>query len=193
MGKCVILSLITLILSLNCRAEVNSSDYSVDNDGNIVVSEIVEGINAKKADIYAMAKKYIANAYKETKYKIITDNEESGIIIGSGSYLNFHSQYIIPSTYYLCADFNLRVDAKDGRARISLYVKEYSGQRQNINVTEELSDPIINYPPIKESATERDKLYTKAFPVLIERLKATLEEVEQSISKAVSVSADDNW
>ena len=172
-------------------AEVSSSDYTIDGDDNIVVSEIIEGINANAADIYAAAYDYISNAYKETKYKIIQDNAERGVIVGQGHYLNFCTMSVFPSAYYLCADFLLRVDAKDNRARISLYVREYGGQRQNINVTEELADKIVDFPPVNKSSNERERLYTTAFPMLIERMKATLDDVKEALGKTVSISNDD--
>lgn len=198
----LLLLAITLAMSTNIHAqligifdgnasEVSSSEYTKDSDGNIVISKIVEGINANAADIYATARKYIVNAYKETKYKIVQDDVERGIVMGQGRYLNFCTMNVFPSTYYLCADFYLRVDAKDNRARISLYAKEYSGQRQNINVTEEIADKIVDFPPVNKSTTKKERLYSTAFPLLIQHMKETLAEVEEALGKTVSVSNDD--
>lgn len=172
-------------------SEVSNSEYTKDDDGNIIVSKIIEGINANAGDIYATARKYIENAYKETKYKIVQDDAERGIVMGQGRYLNFCTMNVFPSTYYLCADFYLRVDAKDNRARISLYAKEYTGQRQNINVTEEIADKIVDFPPINTSKAEKERLYSTAFPMLIQHMKDTLAEVEEALGKTISVSNDD--
>lgn len=184
---------LTLFLAIAVlgMARAADRDYSIDDDGNIVIYKIIDGIKATKADIYATARKYITNAYKTTKYQIANEDEEVGTIIGKGTLLNYCSMTLFPSTYYITSDFYLRIDAKEGRARISVYALEYGGQRVNINVTEELHVRISDVPPVGNKAEADSRLYNKAFPLLLEQMKGVLAEVEETLSKAVSISSSD--
>ena len=69
-GKRLMLTLF-LAMTVMVMARAADGDYTVDDDGNVTISKIVEGINANKADIYSSARKYITNAYKVTKYRIV--------------------------------------------------------------------------------------------------------------------------
>lgn len=188
--KHIMLTLLLAMLSLG-MARAADADYTIDNDGNVVVSKIVEGINATKADIYAAARKYITNAYKVTKYRITNEDEEVGTVIGKGTLLNYCSINLFPSTYYVTSDFFLRIDAKEGRARISVYVLEYGGQRVNINVTEELHIRICDTPPVGDKAEVDSRLTNKAFPLLIEQMKGVLAEVEETLSKVATIQSSE--
>lgn len=188
--KCIIISLL-LTIAGSGMVRAAEDDYKVDDEGNIVVSKVVEGINAGKADIYAAALKYIKNAYKVTKYQITTENEKVGTIIGKGNLLNYYSKTIFPSTYYISSDIFLRIDAKEGRVRISVYAQEYGGQRQNANITEELHVRISDAPPVGDKVIEESSLYVKAFPLLLEQMEKILAEVEETLSKMVSVAVED--
>lgn len=189
-GKRLVLTLF-LAMTVMVMARAADGDYTVDDDGNVTISKIVEGINANKTDIYSSARKYITNAYKVTKYRIVQEDADMGTIIGKGTFLNYCTLNIFPNTFYITSDFYLRIDAKEGRARISVYADEYGGQRQNINVTEEMHVHIADAPPIGSKVEENSRLYTKAFPLLIEQMQSVLGEVEETLSKAVSVTQDD--
>lgn len=180
----------------NNEQPVKGTDYTIDDNGYIVVSEIMEGVNADKETIYNAAYEYIKNAYQETRYEIVQEDEDNGTVTGKGTYLNFCAMNMLLNTYYLCADFYLRVDAKENRARIALYVLNYSGQRIFEGTTEVLEDKIIDFPPVNESSTEKKKLYTRAFPILIGRMEATLSEVKKSIKESEQTGiggSNDDW
>lgn len=172
---------------------VTEKDYSVDDQNNIVVTRIVENLNGKQSDIYTLAKEYLTEAYEETIYEIIKEDIENGTIIGKGTYSKFVKMNIFPNTFYLNAVFQAKIDSKDGRVRISLYAREYSGQRINGNNVEELADKICDFQPINPKNSEKKKLYNKAFPILIERMKATIAKIEKTLKSGIPSIQNDNW
>lgn len=168
-------------------------DYSVDEQDNIIVTKIIENLSSNQIDIHKLAKEYLTDAYEETKYEIIKDDIENGTIIGEGTYNKFVSMNIFPNTFYLNAVFYARIDSKDGRARISLYAREYSGQRINGNNVEELADKISDFQPVNPKNSEKKKLYNKAFPILIKRMETTIAKIEEALKAGIPSVQDDNW
>lgn len=183
------------ILLLACSAiVVHAQDYSVDANGNIVVSRTVEGLAGASSDLYAAAKKYLEESYRVTRYKIIVDAPDQGTVMGEGTFLNFYRVTILLNSYTLSAEFTLRIDAKEGRARITLSAHNYTGTRQNNNKTEELCDAIADYAPVNTINEEKKKLYTKAFPVLVECMTSTVDEVEATLREvAGAATLDSDW
>ena len=185
--------LLIAIAILSAHAQVKGQDYSVDKNGDVVVSKIIEGLSLQRGDIYSAARKYMEDAYKDTKYKIVADSPENGVVGGEGLYLAFYEANFFPFSYFLDAPFLLRVDAKDGRARVSIVLSYYTGKRQNINETVNIHDRVSDYQPVNESSSEHKKLYGKAFGVLFAKCQKTLKEVEDAIRTARVVESDSDW
>ena len=223
--KYIVVTLLCAFLSLVVQGKEDVY-YEVDGAGNVVVSRIVEGLSLSKEDIYLTGKKYIEESYKETKYKILYDSEENGTVVGEGEYYEFHNGNYYLNAYFVSAKFSLRVDAKDGRARLSISLNNYTGKRINQNKTADFCDKIVEFPPFNHKVeTEeeglpdtpnpsdvindigktftandsystiegRKRLYKKAFPKLLLKADATLNEMEQVLRSARSIKVDNNW
>lgn len=192
--KRVFITLIVIsFLNLSALAQIKGQDYVVEKNGDIMISQIVEGLAIQKNEILSVALKYMEDAYKDTKYKIVINSLENGVVAGEGEYLQFHEDRIFPSSYFLNAPITLRVDAKEGRARISVILSYYTGKRTNINTSEDIRDRISEYQPVNESQTERRKLYNAAFPVLFQKAQKTLKEVEEVLKSTRSSIPDTDW
>lgn len=192
--KRVFITLIVIsFLNLSALAQIKGQDYVVEKNGDIMISQIVDGLAIQKNEILSVALKYMEDAYKDTKYKIVINSLENGVVAGEGEYLQFHEDRIFPSSYFLNAPITLRVDAKDGRARISVILSYYTGKRTNINTSEDIRDRISEYQPVNESQTERRKLYNAAFPVLFQKAQKTLKEVEDVLKSTRSSIPDTDW
>lgn len=192
--KRVFITLIVIsFLNLSALAQIKGQDYVVEKNGDIMISQIVDGLAIQKNEILSVALKYMEDAYKDTKYKIVINSLENGVVAGEGEYLQFHEDRIFPSSYFLNAPITLRVDAKDGRARISVILSYYTGKRTNINTSEDIRDRISEYQPVNESQTERRKLYNAAFPVLFQKAQKTLKEVEEVLKSTHSSIPDTDW
>lgn len=192
--KRVFITLIVIsFLNLSALAQIKGQDYVVEKNGDIMISQIVDGLAIQKNEILSVALKYMEDAYKDTKYKIVINSLENGVVAGEGEYLQFHEDRIFPSSYFLNAPITLRVDAKDGRARISVILSYYTGKRTNINTSEDIRDRISEYQPVNESQTERRKLYNAAFPVLFQKAQKTIKEVEEVLKSTHSSIPDTDW
>ena len=186
-------SIITILFSLVAIAQIKGQDYTVDKSGNVVVSKIVEGLALQRDDIYLAALKYLENAYKDTKYKIVINSKENGVVAGEGEYLQFHEDNFFPYSYFLNAPFTLRVDTKDGRAKLSIILSYYTGKRSNINESIDIHDQVSAFQPVNEDESEHRKLYTKAFQKLYEKISKTLNEVETVLKSTRSSLPETDW
>ena len=186
-------SIIAILFSLVAIAQIKGQDYAVDKSGNVVVYKIVEGLALQRDDIYLAALKYLENAYKETKYKIVINSKENGVVAGEGEYLQFHEDNFFPYSYFLNAPFTLRVDTKDGRAKLSIILSYYTGKRSNINESIDIHDQVSAFQPVNEDESEHRKLYTKAFQKLYEKISKTLNEVETVLKSTRSSLPETDW
>ena len=186
-------SIIAILFSLVAIAQIRGQDYTVDKSGNVVVSKIVEGLALQRDDIYLAALKYLENAYKDTKYKIVINSKENGVVAGEGEYLQFHEDNFFPYSYFLNAPFTLRVDTKDGRAKLSIILSYYTGKRSNINESIDIHDQVSAFQPVNEDESEHRKLYTKAFQKLYEKISKTLNEVETVLKSTRSSLPETDW
>ena len=186
-------SIIAILFSLVAIAQIKGQDYTVDKSGNVVVSKIVEGLALQRDDIYLAALKYLENAYKDTKYKIVINSKENGVVAGEGEYLQFHEDNFFPYSYFLNAPFTLRVDTKDGRSKLSIILSYYTGKRSNINESIDIHDQVSAFQPVNEDESEHRKLYTKAFQKLYEKISKTLNEVETVLKSTRSSLPETDW
>ena len=184
---------IAILFSLVAIAQIKGQDYTVDKSGNVVVYKIVEGLALQRDDIYLAALKYLENAYKDTKYKIVINSKENGVVAGEGEYLQFHEDNFFPYSYFLNAPFTLRVDTKDGRAKLSIILSYYTGKRSNINESIDIHDQVSAFQPVNEDESEHRKLYTKAFQKLYEKISKTLNEVETVLKSTRSSLPETDW
>ena len=186
-------SIIAILFSLVAIAQIKGQDYTVDKSGNVVVAKIVEGLALQRDDIYLAALKYLEDAYKDTKYKIVINSKENGVVAGEGEYLQFHEDNFFPYSYFLNAPFTLRVDTKDGRAKLSIILSYYTGKRSNINESIDIHDQVSAFQPVNEDESEHRKLYTKAFQKLYEKISKTLNEVETVLKSTRSSLPETDW
>lgn len=186
-------SIIAILFSLVAIAQIKGQDYTVDKSGNVVVYKIVEGLALQRDDSYLAALKYLENAYKDTKYKIVINSKENGVVAGEGEYLQFHEDNFFPYSYFLNAPFTLRVDTKDGRAKLSIILSYYTGKRSNINESIDIHDQVSAFQPVNEDESEHRKLYTKAFQKLYEKISKTLNEVETVLKSTRSSLPETDW
>lgn len=189
----IFVTIVAATTVLIAQSQIKGQDYTIDKNGDILIVKVLEGLNLQRNEIYNAALNYLENAYKDTKYKISINSSEKGVVAGEGEYLQFHEDRIFPSSYFLNAPITLRIDAKDGRARISVILSYYTGKRSNINESEEIHDRINEFQPVNESQTERRKLYNKAFPVLIQKAQKTIKEVEGVLKSTRTSVLDSGW
>lgn len=98
--------------------------WSVDDNGNITYQAVIEVPGMTKEDIYNRSLAFFIYNYSSGKSVIQTQEKENGLLIGKGLYTNVHVGVTIVNTY-IDTWHILRVDIKEGRARILLTLTEY--------------------------------------------------------------------
>lgn len=164
-------------------------EYKSDDKGNVVFTTTLENLPHSKEDVYKAAKKYFETAYKNTKYKISYESEDDGIIIGTGSFQQFFQGGNAIKVMTFNVDFQLRVDAKDNRARLQVIAKDYEiATIRDLGSNEKANISIVTVSPFTDNKEDK-KTYKKAFEILAELVEKTLNETSESI-KSYTPTAD---
>lgn len=166
--------------------------YIVD-EGNLVVSRIVEGIPGSKDDIYTTIKTYFARAYNDSKSVIQTDDKEKGVIIGKGLYGNLASFSL--GVWTLKAYHIIRVDIKEGRARIICSASTII-PNSSAHIGDEGEYRIVEYAPF---TNDRAYWTTKSAQLkgvvnLIDRMIGSVDSLEKALKEGgVLKTEDEDW
>lgn len=184
----VIILVISCICSYGQSAEVKrmlkeiEGQWSLDDNGNVTYQRIVEVPEMKKDDIYNRVLNYFVYNYGSGKSVIQSQDKEAGLIIGKGLYEEVHVGISLVTTY-IDAWHILRVDAKDGRARIILTLTEYDEKVVG-------NDPPPTYSTVKiaqEFPINEEGIFRtvmgKAFYKSHQKAIATLDAVEKAIKE----------
>lgn len=133
MKKITILLMLTLVTYMTygqnkkakkMLAEIEGK-WSLDDNENLSYTRIVEVPEIKSKDeIYNRVLNYFVYNYGSGKSVIQTQDKELGRIVGKGLYKNVHVGISLITTYVDCWHI-VRVDVRDGRARIILTLTEY--------------------------------------------------------------------
>lgn len=166
-------------------------EWEVDEDGLINFTRIVEVDSLSKEEIYVRALAYFTYNYKNGEDAIQVAEKEAGTIISKGLYDDLHVfSAIIQNvhTWYI-----LRIDIKEGRARIILSLTEY-----RVELNKGLSDvegdyKISNFYPVNKKGNQKN-LYGKAFYESNLRVRKTLDSLEKAIKEGIGTkNKNDDW
>ncbi len=118
--------LVVIAVSLTC-ASVRAEDVlSVPiEDGKVKYSSVVSVEGAAKDDLYARARLWLPEAFKDSRDAIQVDDKENGLLLGKGRTIvrnmGFGGQPL-EKTW----SFTLKIQVKEGRYKIDLYDIDYS-------------------------------------------------------------------
>lgn len=113
--------------------DIEDFSIKIDENKDLVFTKIVQNIKITKDEIYNRALSFYIRTYKDAKSVLQQQDKEAGIIIGKGLFSDF---YISKGTFkylgnkntvsdYYSAYHIMRIDIKDGRARIIVTVNSY--------------------------------------------------------------------
>lgn len=189
--KLFILSVLLFNFNLSYSNEI---EYKTDDKGNVVFTMTLDNLPHSKEDVYKAAKKYFETAYKNTRYTISYESEGDGIIVGTGSFQQFFQGGNAIKVMTFNVDFQLRVDAKDNRARLQIIAKDYEvATISDIGSNEKSKISISTVSPFTDNKDQK-KTYKKAFETLTELVEKTLKETSESIksySPPVEIMSED--
>jgi len=164
--------------------------WSLDDNSNVTYQRIVEVPDMKKDDIYNRVLNYFIYNYGSGKSVIQTQDKEKGQVIGKGIYDRLHTFSNGTGWVYLGTWHIVRVDVKDGRARIiitlSEYLEDYKGSLTSTNVSKEF--------PINKDGN-RKNIMGKAFYKSHIKAIESLDLIEKAIKEGTTSKQleDDKW
>ncbi|WP_128152771.1 DUF4468 domain-containing protein [Apibacter raozihei] len=170
---------ILLLVLLTSSLGISQSKYEVE-DGNIVVTKTIENIGETKDEIYKRVKSYFTRSYGSANSVIQTDDKEGGLVIGKGLYLNMTT--FLLGTWKTNAYHILRIDIKDGRARIICTATTIIPNSSSY-LDDKYEYAIANYLPItdKRAPAMTKKAQEEAFNALVEKMQESVESLAQTI------------
>lgn len=167
-----------------------SDVWKVDGNGvSFVIT--VDSLSLSSSEILSYAKEYLEEAYQFSKYEIENLNAEKAFVIGKGEFNNFETYAAFPNQYTFNCEHHLRVDAKDGRARICFMVTEYDLLRTNGNKEERNKVKVKDVSPANPDAETSRKMYNKAFLAMAKLAVSTLYDIREMLRSKVTSEVED--
>jgi hypothetical protein len=189
-----LLSAITTITYAQTAKEMLSEidgKWQLDDNENVTIVKIVEAPELKKDDIFNRALNYFTYNYVSGKSVIQTQDKENGLIVGKGLYDNVHVGVSIITTY-IDAWHILRVDVKDGRARVIVTLTDYDKKIVGGNTPPTFATmKVAQEYPISEKSSQKTVM-TKAFYKAFKKANDTLDAVEKAIKDGSTSKAIEN-
>lgn len=156
--------------------------WQLDDNGNVTVVKVIEAPELKKDEIFNRALNYFTYNYVSGKSVIQTQDKENGLIVGKGIYDNVHIGMSLITTY-VDAWHILRVDVKDGRARVIVTLTEYEKKIVGGNTPPSYSTmKVAQEYPINPKGRQKTVM-TKAFYKAFQKANASLDAVEKAIKE----------
>lgn len=166
--------------------------WSLDESGNLTYTRIIEVPELSKDEIYSRAESYFVYHYNSGKSVIQTQDKEMGRVIGKGIFNKVHTGLNLSGTTTIDTWHILRIDAKEGRARIVLTLNEYEiTVASSGNPTRYSSNQIINEFPVNPKGQEKT-VKGKAFYKSHMKAISTLDEVERTLKEGNTTAAVEN-
>ncbi len=167
--------------------------YTVDN-GDIVVSKVLENLPGTKDEIYARAKTFLARNYGSAKAVIQTDDKENGLIIIKGVYDELMRYQM--NLWTVKAPHTIRIDIKDGRARMICNVEEMTPYSTSEN-DGLYTYYIVNCYPFtekKNASLASKKLLAEAFIALIDRMHGSVYKIDEALREGGMLDVEkEDW
>lgn len=156
--------------------------WQLDDNGNVTFMKIVEVPELNKDEIFNRTLNYFTYNYVNGNSVIQTQDKEDGLIVGKGVYDNVHIGVSLATTY-VDAWHILRVDIKEGKARIIITLTEYEKKIVGGNTPPAYyTMKVAQEYPINVKGVQKTVM-TKAFYKAFMRANASLEAVEKAIKE----------
>lgn len=151
----------------------------------------VDSLPLSASDILAYSTEYLDEAYRPSKYEIERLDPEKGFVIGKGEFNNFESYAAFPNQYSFNCEHHLRIDSKEGRARVCLSIEEYDVLRTNGNKSERNKVKIKDVSPANPGAETSQKMYNKVFLSVAKLAISTLYDIRETLKSKSSTDIED--
>ena len=156
-------------------------EWKLDDNKNLTYQRIVEAENLTKDEIFSRALNFFIYNYGSGKSVIQTQDKNQGRLMAKGLF-NVHKGKTFTAVLDIATWHIIRVDVKEGRARILLTLSEYEIDDISSNKPSSVpnTENIINYYPINPEGKNKN-LMGVAFYKTHKKAISTLDEIEKSI------------
>lgn len=177
-------------------------EWKLDDNGNVSFTKVVQLDSVKKEDIYIRALAYFTYNYKSGDDVVQFNDKEKGLIVGKGI---FPEIYIdngkifkkVMSKYD--AVHLLRIDVKDGKARIIITIQQFKISTHATNWAASVSTP--SYPmnvnqrfPFVDEIDKQKTMMCNVIYKTVQRVKESFASIEKSLKEGNTTSDEnDDW
>lgn len=165
--------------------------YSLDDNGNVSYVRVIEVQELKAETIFQRAESYFIYNYGSGKSVIQTQDKEKGLIIAKGLYDEVHLGVSLTTTYVDTWHI-VRVDIKDGKARVILTLTEYETKVIGGNTPPKYNTyKVTSEYPFNENSFFKTVM-AKSFYKSHMRAMATLDAIEKAIKEGSTSKSIEN-
>lgn len=193
----VLTSLISLPQSKKTIALLKEIEgqWQLDDNKFLSYQTVVDVPGITKDELFLRAENffisYYNNSYKDAKDVIQTKDKEEGLIIGKAYWPDLYWAISLNDHYYGAYHY-LRIDAKEGKARITVTVQEVTDNP--VRLSGKYFIPMKDFYPINNNVFSIEKNWQgKAFYQLHSNCKELIAIVTTALNKGLSKSDTKNW
>jgi hypothetical protein len=155
-------------------------EYVIDDNGYVTWTRIIEADSLSGDVLFNRAQEYFTYNYGDGESVIQINDRQSGRVIGKGLYKKTSVVSNLVSnktdTWHI-----LRIDTKDGKAKISISLVSYDLTITGTNgSSSDYNYMVSECYPIKEKGTYKN-VYGQAFAESYKRAMASMDELEKSL------------
>ncbi|MCX6328352.1 MAG: DUF4468 domain-containing protein [Bacteroidia bacterium] len=174
--------------------EKNNGQWELDENGYVTYNKVVDCLNLNKTELYNRAMDYFVHNYGVDVDSVIQNRDVvNGIITGRGIFKKVHAVNDVLQSTTIDTWHILKVEAKDGRARITLSLTQYDERMRG----GELPDNHYLYPiskqyPFNLNGYQKD-FYEQAFHKSNLKALETIASVERALRADSTQNKNDSW
>lgn len=169
--------------------------WELDDNENVSFVKIIDSINLTQDEIYSRALAYFTYNYVKGDWVVQVQDKDRGLIIGKGVYPDVHTDLFILNTIVFDTYHLLRVDVKEGRARIVATLSGYRETTHYYNAPNSVNDRLLKTVfPVNEKGIQK-KIYTRAFYYSYLQAQESLKDLENAIrfGNTSSTIENEDW
>ena len=175
-------------------AEMSDLGHKVttDDKGNTVFTLVLDQLPLSENEVFDTALNYLQSEYKTTRYNDIQQFRDKGIVVGKGNLNSFYTDSGLAKSEVFSTEFYLRIDSKNGRARVQLIFNKYKVLELS-DFTNKYAKEVVISQVAPFADAKDNKRYKKAFNHLQELALGILKSVSLKVKTATPAPAADDW
>jgi hypothetical protein len=174
-------------------AEEIKGQWKLDENGYVTFQKVVDCPKTDKTELFKRAVDYFVHNYSDVNSVIQERDVVNGIITGKGVFrkVQVHTSILknsVVDTWHI-----LKVEVKDGRAKITLSLTQYDESVRGSEPPDiHYLYPISKQYPFNPSGYEKD-LYEQAFNISLLKAVETIASVEKALLEESTQKKNDDW